>query len=239
MRTIRQNELTFDEPAAPLALRKNLLLEPPAAEPLVNLEKIRTPSTIALGKREYKRELRDARRLESAEAAIAGFGRRASIYGFTKGQFSLIQLITAALKQTGPAELTLSTWTAANADVSEVLAFCNAGVLTGARWLVDLTFSRRSPELAQRIRDVFGADAIRVAKNHAKFALIGNAAWRVVIRTSMNLNHNPRFENFEIAHDPELYGFHAAIVDEVWRKQSRQVEGMRPYEIQKHFDLEL
>lgn len=218
---------------------KNPLLGDQPEDPLVDLEKITSPAELVRAKRTARRQLRDQRRTPNAEAAIAGFNRDVTIYGFTKGQFSLIQLITAALSHTGPAELVLSTWTAANQDVTDVLAFCGSGVLTRARWLVDLTFSRRSPQLAQRIREVFGDDAIRVGKNHAKFALLGNADWQVVIHTSMNLNHNPRFENFEIAHDPELYAFHQAIVDEIWRKQSRAVEGMRPGEIQKHFEQDL
>jgi hypothetical protein len=218
---------------------RNPLLGETPTDPLVDLEKIKSPAELARARRGAKRLLRDHRRAPNAEAAIAEFSKDVYVYGFTKGQFSLIQLITAALARTGPAELVLSTWTAANQDVTEVLAFCSSGLVTRARWLVDLTFSRRSPQLAQRIRDVFGDDAIRVGKNHAKFALLGNAEWQVVIHTSMNLNHNPRFENFEIANDPELYAFHQAIIDEIWRKQAREVEGMRPGEIGRHFDQDL
>ncbi len=197
------------------------------------------PTVLKRRRREFRRDLRDQRRLSSAAEALEGFDRQLTIYGFTKGQFSLIQLITEALRITGPAELVLSTWTAANADVSEVLDFCDAGMVTGSKWIVDLTFSKRSPQLAQRIRQIFGDDSIRAAKNHAKYALIGNDDWKVVIHTSMNLNHNPRFENFEISHDPELFDFQAKIVQEIWRKQSRAVEAMRPYEIEKHFRDEL
>ncbi len=220
-------------------LHKNPLFGDEPDDPIVDLEKITSPAELKRAKRTATRQLRDQRRIENAAAALAGFNREVVIYGFTKGQFSLIQLITEALRITGPAELVLSTWTAANQDVTEVLAFCESGTVTKARWLVDLTFSRRAPQLAHRIRSVFGDDAIRVAKNHAKFALIGNAEWRVVIHTSMNLNHNPRFENFEIAHDPELYEFHESIIAEVWKRQSRSVEGLRPGEIEKHFREDL
>lgn len=218
---------------------KNPLLGEQPEDPIVDLEKITSKAELARAKRTAKRDIRDQRRLATAAEALAGFNRDVDIYGFTKGQFSLIQLITATLAITGPTELVLSTWTAANQDVTEVLDFCQSGLVTKARWLVDLTFSKRAPQLAHRIRTVFGDDAIRVGKNHAKFALIGNADWLVVIRTSMNLNHNPRFENFEIAHDPELYGFHQAIIDEIWRKQARSVESIRPYEIEKHFNEEM
>lgn len=224
--------------AQPMNLRQNPLLAK-QVDIVADLEKVAAPTVFKRKRPTHRRDLRDQRRLQSAAEALEGFGPDVTIYGFTKGQFSLIQLITEALKITGPGELTLSTWTAANADVSEVLAFCEAGLVTRARWIVDLTFTKRSPQLAQRIRHIFGDDAIRVAKNHSKYALIGNDAWKVCIHTSMNLNHNPRFENFEIAHDPELYAFHERIADEIWRKQSRAVDGMRPYEIEKHFNADL
>lgn len=224
--------------AQPMNIRQNPLLAK-QVDIVADLEKVAAPTVLKRAKPTHRRELRDQRRLQSAAEALAGFDRDVTIYGFTKGQFSLIQLITEALRITGPGELTLSTWTAANSDVSEVLAFCESGLVTRARWIVDLTFTKRSPQLAQRIRHVFGDDAIRVAKNHSKYALIGNDAWRVCIHTSMNLNHNPRFENFEIAHDPELYEFHGAIADEIWRKQGRAVESMRPYEIERHFNADL
>jgi hypothetical protein len=41
-------------------------------------------------------------------------------------------------------------------------------------------------------------------------------AWRLLLRTTMNLTHNPRFEYFEISDDPEMYNFVAAIVEEIW-----------------------
>ena len=50
------------------------------------------------------------------------------IYGLTKGQWSLIDLIEYCLETTGPAELIISTWTAANADIG----FANA-LLTNGR----------------------------------------------------------------------------------------------------------
>lgn len=221
-----------------MQLRQNPLFAK-KIDKVADVDRLTSPTVFARPKHEHRREIRDQRRLDTAAEALAGFNRETTIYGFTKGQFSLIQLLTEALKITGPAELVLSTWTAANQDVTDILEFCEIGLVTAARWLVDLTFTKRTPQLADRIRKVFGDDAIRVAKNHAKYAMIGNANWKIVVHTSMNLNHNPRFENFEIAHDPDLYAFHAQIVEEIWTRQSRAIDGMRPYEIHKHFNRSL
>lgn len=183
-----------------------------------------------------KRELRDHRRSTSAVDAINGFDHETEIFGFTKGGFSFIDLIRATLDITGPASLTISTWTAARADTSDVFDLIQSGLITDTRWLVDFSFQRREPALAQELRRRFGPDAVRVAKNHAKFALIHNDAWQIVIRTSMNLNHNPRFEDFTIAHDPQLAQFLTRIIDELWRKQPAALASDRPGAIGRWFD---
>lgn len=190
-----------------------------------------------------RRQIRDARRIKSAAEALAGFDRQTDIYAFTKGAFSIIDVLTYALSITGPARVDFSTWTAANTDITTVLEWIEQGTITQSRWLVDLTFTRRSPQLAHRLRQAFGDDCIRVAKNHAKFALIsteGPDPWRVVVKTSMNLNFNPRFENVEITHDPQLWQFHTDILDQLWHHQSKDFDAAaRPYDIHKHFDADL
>lgn len=215
----------------------NAILQPPV-NPAANLETIAAPTVHRRKLLAGRRELRDARRFETCEEAVGPLDRDTEIYGFTRGQFSVIDLLNHCLDHCGPATLTISTWTAANADVSTVLEMIGEGRLTGARWLVDLTFSRRSPELAKRIRDVFGPDSIRVAKNHAKFFLLDSADWKIVCR-SMNLNFNPRFENFQLANDPELFQFHKAIIDEVWARQPVSLEAAKPYAIQRFFEEEM
>jgi hypothetical protein len=191
-------------------------------EPVVDPDVIRRGHVALV--RERKRDIRDLRRKESAAEAVAGLsldGRE--IFGLTKGQFSLTDMIEAILETTGPAELHVSTWTAANTDVSKMLEMIGSGRLTAARWLVDVTFVRRAPQLTARIREAFGADAIRVTRTHAKFSVVRNATWSIVVRTSMNLNHNPRLEDFTVAHDPELAAFLLEAMDDVWKTQKRSV----------------
>ena len=63
------------------------------------------------------------------------------------------------------------------------------------------------------IADLFGPEAIRSTRTHAKFALVRNEAWNVVITSSMNLNLNPRCEQFEMTDDVERCGMFAGFVD--------------------------
>jgi hypothetical protein len=221
-----------------LKLNKNPLFQPTSSA--VDLAKLAAPQTLRRHRRDRKREIRDARRMTSAVEAIAGLDRDGEIFGFTKGQFSLLQLIQAAVAVTGPAHLSLSTWTAGENDVEALTVMRDRGDLLGLRLLIDFSMARREPAQTNQMREKLGRDNIRVTQTHAKFVLLQNAAWRAVIQTSMNLNTNPRNENFTIAHDPEMATFLNAILDEVWAKQKADtIVDERPYDIIKHWQTDL
>jgi hypothetical protein len=73
------------------------------------------------------------------------------------------------------------------------------------------------PELCELITENFG-DCIRTAKIHAKFCTIKNENWNIVLRTSMNLNSNPRIENFEISDDLRFFEFFNEFVQQCFLK---------------------
>lgn len=179
-----------------------------------------------------KREIMDLRRIQSATEAVAGLERDGmELFGLTKGQFSLTDMIEAILEKTGPADLSISTWTAANGDVTRMLELLNSGAIRSCRWLVDLTFMRRCPQLTSEIRAKFGSDAIRVTKTHAKFCTITNDDWQIALRSSMNLNQNPRMESFQVGHDPVLCQFLSEVLDDVWKRQNKGIADLSSKEI--------
>lgn len=179
-----------------------------------------------------KREIMDQRKAQCAAEAVADLERDGmELFGLTKGQFSLTDMIVAILEKTGPADLSISTWTAANGDVSRMLELLRSGQIRSCRWLVDLTFVRRCPQLMAEIRAKFGADAIRVTKTHAKFCTIVNKDWQIALRSSMNLNQNPRMESFQVGHDPSLCQFLTQVLDDVWSNQARGVADLTSKEI--------
>jgi hypothetical protein len=129
-------------------------------------------------------------------------------WGFSKGQFSLIDVIENLQGQLGTLEdFAISTWTIADADLTRLHALLTADKIRRFRLLVDLSFQRRQPALIAHLRQSFGEDSIRVTRNHAKFLLFRSGDYRVVVRTSMNLNLNPRLEDVEVKDDRELYDF--------------------------------
>lgn len=144
---------------------------------------------------------------QSALETIGELEPGCRIVGMTKGQFSLLDLIRAVLASTGPAHLIVSTWTAGIRDAENAGMLIERGELLGLKLLCDRSFPRRQPRYCARILEIFGPDSIRMTRTHAKFALLHNDDWHVVIRSSMNLNRNPRFEQFDLDDDAELYEF--------------------------------
>lgn len=156
----------------------------------------------------------------SALQATGPISPGCEIFGFTKGQFSLMDLVVSLLKQTGPASVDISTWTAANADMEHCYQFLKSGKITSARWVLDRSFPNRQREYFNSLLDRFGLDAVRLTHTHAKFVTIKNEDWNIVLRSSMNLNKNPRFENFEISDDPAFCDYFTRLVDEVFENMN-------------------
>jgi len=165
-----------------------------------------------------KRKVRviDGTKINAQQAAMA-LEKGASTYGFTLGQFSISDLIIEVLKKTLPADVIISTWTAANARVEHINKMWYQGRMKSCRFLLDPGFRVRQPEIAEKILAYFGPESVRTVANHAKFIVIRNDEWDVVIKTSMNLNTNPRLENYEICEGRELAEYMENFVDYIFK----------------------
>ena len=126
------------------------------------------------------------------------------IFGLTGGQYSFIDILEHCLNNIGPAHCMIATWTASYASIEKAKRFCGDSRLLSCTWMVDNSFVTRKPELCKQLVSRFGYDCIRTCPSHAKFLLLWNDDWNIVIRTSMNLNQNKRVESFEISDDAEL-----------------------------------
>lgn len=155
--------------------------------------------------------------VETASAAIGKMEPGCRIIGITKGQFSLLDLLRAVLAQTGPADVIVSTWTTGIRDAENAGWLLANGDMTSFTLLTDRSFPKRQPKYCRRVRELFGEESILATNTHAKFAMVRNKDWRVVIRSSMNLNRNKRFEQFDIDDSREMYEFFLAFVDEIRR----------------------
>lgn len=154
-------------------------------------------------------------KVANARDTISGFGHDMDVVGLTFGQFSLLDLIDAALEITGPADVTISTWSAGFYDVDAALRFRDSGRLRSIRFVMDSS-AKRGQATVGDVGEIFGADAVRATRSHAKFATITNDDWSVVITSSMNLNLNPRCEQFEMTDDPDRAALFLGFVDGVF-----------------------
>ncbi len=81
--------------------------------------------------------------LAKPTAPIEGLAAGLDVFGFTKGQFSFVDLIDAVLDLTGPSTVTVATWTAAAVDASFLGDWCRQGRIKQFRLLIDYSFLTR------------------------------------------------------------------------------------------------
>ena len=166
-----------------------------------------------------KRRDQAAACLASASDALRDLERGEHIFGLTKGQFSMIDLAAAVLAKTGPAGVAVWTWCIAEYEIEAVTAFLTDGRIQRFRMVMDWAGSQRDMPLIADMQERFGADCIRVTKTHAKIVTVStDDGWRVVIRGSMNLNANPRFEQFDVSEGPEAFGVVETMMAELWAR---------------------
>lgn len=163
-----------------------------------------------------KRVVRRTLTVANAADALGPIEPGIELYALCKGDYSLIDIVDHCLSATGPADVTVSTWTAAGADLEFAMGFVLDGRVRSARWLVDFSFPQRQPAYFALLVDRFGAEAVRATANHAKFVLIRNGRWNLCVRTSMNLNLNKRLENVEISDDAGMADYLSSVVDELF-----------------------
>lgn len=137
-----------------------------------------------------------------AAQSIEGFGHGMDILGLTYGQFSLIDLIQATLDITGPADVTIATWSSGFYDIEAARNFHDDGRIRTIRFVMDSGRQKKGQAGVTDIAELFGEEAIITIRTHAKFVLIRNEEWDVCITSSMNLNKNIRCEQFEMTDDP-------------------------------------
>ena len=154
----------------------------------------------------------------TASQAIGKIEKNTDTFVLTYGQFSLIDALMAILDQTGPAHVVISTWTAAHAHLDKSAEMMAAAEILSLRMIVDRSFQSRQPGYYQHMIDIFGSESIRAIRSHAKFMLIRNDKYDIVVRTSMNLNENPRLENIEISENADFTDFFENITKAIFKE---------------------
>lgn len=121
-----------------------------------------------------------------------------SLFAITRGQFSMIDAVLHVLDQVGPAKLSVWTWAIAEYEVESLERLMADKRLTSARLIIDYSAKVRNAHIITKWKSLFGASSVLYVMNHAKLATVESEDKRVLLRGSMNLNFNPRFEQLDI-----------------------------------------
>ncbi len=127
----------------------------------------------------------------------------AALFAMTRGQFSMIDAVLACLDQTGAAAVSLWTWTVAEYEIECMDRLRNDGRITNGRLIIDHGARNKNAGLIRQWKSSFGLHSVRYVVNHAKIATIENDRFKLLLRGSMNLNFNPRFEQFDLTEGGE------------------------------------
>ncbi len=159
-----------------------------------------------MSRAESARARRRTRAVESHKSAADCIGTiepGVSLFAITRGQFSMIDAIQHVINQVGECDVSCWTWCIADYEVEAFEYFFVEKRIQSARLMIDRSAEQRNLELINRWRELFGESAVRVCMNHAKIATIQSAKYKVLCRGSMNLNFNPRFEQFDLTEGGE------------------------------------
>lgn len=170
------------------------------------------PDLPAVRRSNVPRVFRHGTRGETAARCIGAIEKGCEIFGLTKGDFSMIDILLHVVAQIGPCHVGLSTWTAALSEIKQADSLLTDRRLLSLRFLVDRSFPARQPGYYKKLRETF-PDAVRMARLHAKFILLENDSFSVAVRTSMNLNANLRIENYEISEGSPISDYLRQVLD--------------------------
>lgn len=121
-----------------------------------------------------------------------------SLFAITRGQFSMIDAVMHVLDCVGPAKLSLWTWAIADYELQQFERLQSDGRITDGLLVIDNSARKRNAEIIQSWKRSFGDKSVRYVMNHSKIATIEGNGFKVLLRGSMNLNFNPRFEQLDV-----------------------------------------
>jgi len=152
-----------------------------------------------------RRRARAVESFASASDCLGDICLGYSVFAITRGQFSMLDVASCLIRHVGECHVSVWTWAIADYEVECFEAFMANSMIVGASLVVDRSAEHKNAAIVQRWRDRFGADSVRVCKNHAKIVTVTGGEYRLLARGSMNLNYNPRFEQFDITEGGEDY----------------------------------
>ena len=123
---------------------------------------------------------------------------------YSYGNFNLVRLLIHLLKQTGPANVFMTSYSFSQTSIEQILNHRQKGNILSFRVLIDNRVKTMSPIPFQMLSTAFD---YRCSSIHAKVALIWNDSWNISIVTSQNATDNPKMERGTIFTDIQTFNF--------------------------------
>lgn len=123
---------------------------------------------------------------------------------YSYGNFNLVRLLIHLLKQTGPANVFMTSYSFSQTSIEQLLNHRQKGNILSFRVIVDNRVKTMSPIPFQMLSTAFD---YRCSSIHAKVALIWNDNWNISVVTSQNATDNPKLERGTIFTDIETFNF--------------------------------
>ena len=115
----------------------------------------------------------------------------------------LYDIIAGILEQTGPSQLTITTFSTSEEFLRRIYRLRTRGLIISARLITDFKAAQKTAILYQFMSKVF--DAVFLAPNHSKVVLVDGVSARVAIVTSQNQTRGNRTEAGVITTDSGVY----------------------------------
>lgn len=126
------------------------------------------------------------------------------------GSFSLHELMFYLLQQTGPAHISMCTWSISQDAIEKIIRKYQKKEILSIRFLLDPRVKVCKAKPLQMLSANFPYKIIRV---HAKVVTIENSAWKISIVSSQNATTNPKLERGVIFTSDEIFNFDKTVFE--------------------------
>ncbi|MFZ4549375.1 MAG: hypothetical protein ACOYN4_18155 [Bacteroidales bacterium] len=141
---------------------------------------------------------------KSLTAAIGVINPKVNTHYYSFGNFNLVRLIMYIIKQTGPVNLSMTSYSFSSKSIQQLQNHIENEKIISFKLILDNRVRSISPKPFQIIASCFN---YRCTSVHAKIALLWNDNWKLSIVTSQNATDNPKMERGIIFTDPAVFDF--------------------------------
>lgn len=129
--------------------------------------------------------------------------RECPLQAFVTDKFQLFDTIETILKEVGPCQMIITSFSMSEEFIRKIYRFKEAGRIQGVTVVIDHKASAKVSKLLNFAGNVF--DTVLLGSNHSKVVLLWNNHFQVAIITSQNLTRGNRQESTVITTDLQVY----------------------------------